>query len=261
MADRLGHTQDRDVSRIRDGHRSRIASPSEDPSTPALDPELDFLGPHFNALKALRTKGMQPPNIKVRPLDNVYLTRGLLPDDDPDSFVARLAKNPRPVRSEEAKAQIARDKSRVLYVARERERLAEKGSALERLVARVTRGPLLLLRRCYENKTAVRVVTRHSHGVRGVATGHLLGFDKYMNMVLQNVEESYTVLLRVQRSKLVILTEGPAAGQEIENVRWVKQQDKRRRHLRQVLLRGDSVVLVSPAPNYPAQPAAKRSRD
>ena len=42
--------------------------------------------------------------------------------------------------------------------------------------------------------------------------GHLLGFDKYMNMVLQNVEESYTVLLRIQRSKLVVLTEGPAAG-------------------------------------------------
>lgn len=74
---------------------------------------------------------------------------------------------------QEAKAQIARDKSRVLYVARERERLAEKGSALERLVTRVTKGPLLLLRRCYESKTAVRVVTRHAHGVRGIATGML----------------------------------------------------------------------------------------
>lgn len=42
--------------------------------------------------------------------------------------------------------------------------------------------------------------------------GHLLGFDKYMNMVLQNVEEVYTVLMKVQRFKLVMLTEGPAAG-------------------------------------------------
>ncbi len=33
-----------------------------------------------------------------------------------------------------------------------------------------------------------------------------------MNMVLQNVEEVYTVLLRVQRTKLVLLTKGPAAG-------------------------------------------------
>ena len=74
--------------------------PADGPSTPGLDPELDFLGPLFNALKALRTMGVQPPNTKVRPLDNVYLTRGLLPDDDPDSFVARLARNPRPVRSE-----------------------------------------------------------------------------------------------------------------------------------------------------------------
>ncbi len=34
----------------------------------------------------------------------------------------------------------------------------------------------------------------------------------YLNLVLQNVEEVYTVLLRVQRTKLVMLTEGPAAG-------------------------------------------------
>lgn len=80
--------------------RGSPASSVDRPCTPALDPELDFLGPLFNALKALRTKGLQPPNTKVRPLDNVYLTRGLLPDDDPDSFVARLARNPRPVRSE-----------------------------------------------------------------------------------------------------------------------------------------------------------------
>ena len=45
--------------------------------------------------------------------------------------------------------------------------------------------------------------------------GHLLGFDKYMNMVLQNVEESYTVLLRIQRTTLVVLTEGPAAGASV----------------------------------------------
>ncbi len=72
---------------------------------------------------------------------------------------------------QEAKAQIARDKTRVLYVARERERQAEKGSALDRLAARITKGPLMLLRRCYERRMAVRVVTRHAHGVRGVATG------------------------------------------------------------------------------------------
>ena len=65
-----------------------------------MDPELDFLGPLFNAKKALRTRGLMPPNTRVRPLDNVYLTRGLLPDQNPDSFVARLSKNPRPIKSE-----------------------------------------------------------------------------------------------------------------------------------------------------------------
>ncbi|KAK9864937.1 hypothetical protein WJX84_008320, partial [Apatococcus fuscideae] len=57
---------------------------------------------------------------------------------------------------------------------------------------------------------------------------HLLGFDKFMNMVLQNVEEVYTVLLRVQRTKLVLLTKGPAAGQEIE--KWLQDGSGQTHH-------------------------------
>ncbi len=44
--------------------------------------------------------GLVPPNPRVRPLDNTYLTRGLLPDEDPDSFVSRLQARPRPVKTE-----------------------------------------------------------------------------------------------------------------------------------------------------------------
>lgn len=35
----------------------------------------------------------------------------------------------------------------------------------------MTKGPLLLLKRCLEGEERVRVVTRHACGLRGVATG------------------------------------------------------------------------------------------
>lgn len=42
---------------------------------------------------------------------------------------------------------------------------------LDAIAAGVQQGPLTLLRRAYKARGAVRVVTRHARGVRGVATG------------------------------------------------------------------------------------------
>jgi small nuclear ribonucleoprotein (snRNP)-like protein len=38
----------------------------------------------------------------------------------------------------------------------------------------------------------VRVVTRHATGVRGVAFAYVKAFDRYVNLILQDVTESYT---------------------------------------------------------------------
>jgi small nuclear ribonucleoprotein (snRNP)-like protein len=129
--------------------------------------------------------------------------------------------------------------------------------------------------------------------MRAAAAGVLVAFDKHMNLVLRDVEERYTVLLRVQKVKppragtcgcrchsgagaarrqgshpaSSMLLQRPElclllnslvrqcvipccpAGVEgsCERVRWVRQQEHRRRQLRQVFVRGDSVVLVAAA--------------
>lgn len=47
----------------------------------------------------------------------------------------------------------------------------------------------------------VLVVTRHAAGVRGRAIGVLKGFDKFMNLILADAEEVYTVIIKVPRQK------------------------------------------------------------
>lgn len=46
-----------------------------------------------------------------------------------------------------------------------------KSSPLDQIAECVRDGPLLLLKRCYQQRAHVRVVTRHARGVRGTSEG------------------------------------------------------------------------------------------
>ena len=94
-------------------------------------------------------------------------------------------------------------------------------------------GPLSLLARWYALRASIRIVTRHDRGVRGIATGVLVAFDRHMNLVLKDVEETYTVLKWVERTT--------ASGKQ----RQGRKQEKRQRRLKQVFIAGNSIVLMN----------------
>jgi len=109
--------------------------------------------------------------------------------------------------------------------------------------------PLASLRRWLGDRRRVTVVTRHAAGVRGRAVGTLVAFDRYMNLVLRDVEETYTVIVKVARVKEQQL---PAADpqqqrQTRQRVRWCRKQEHRFRRLDLVMVKGDQVVLVAAA--------------
>lgn len=69
------------------------------PSDPSLS-ALDFFSEHFDALRALYTKGLQPPVPRVKALDNVVKCRLILPPELPDSWSAWNAAHPKTEPSE-----------------------------------------------------------------------------------------------------------------------------------------------------------------
>ncbi|KAL4856350.1 Small nuclear ribonucleoprotein Sm D-like protein [Chlorella vulgaris] len=214
---------------------STLRSTPSEPSASG-DPALDFFSPLFNPARALAAAALHLPVPTARPLDNVYKCRSMLPSDHWDAW-----KDPhRAGKSKEAQEAAQREKSRLSYMHQQQERQQRKTNPLDQIAEHVRAGPLLLLKRCYQQRSRVRVDTRHARGVRGSMEGVLVAFDKHTNLVLREVEERYTVLLRVQRVKPPL-----PGGSGRERVRWVRQQEHRRRQLRQVFVRGDSVVLVA----------------
>lgn len=150
-----------------------------------------------------------------------------------------------------------------------------------------------MLAKWHASQQRIYVVTRHASGVRGRAVGTLVAFDKYLNLLLKDVEETYTVIVKVQRIKQQQQLP-PQAGQQQAppppplaqeqqpsertqqqqqqpgrqqmqaeagravrtRTRWCRKQQQRYRHLDQVLLKGDNVVLLSGSPPSPLQQAA-----
>jgi len=139
-----------------------------------------------------------------------------------------------------------------------RPRRMKKG-VLERM--KEAEGPLGGLRKLVEQGTKARVWTRGVQGVRGVATGFIVAFDKHWNLAMKDVEEQFT---RRRTSKV------PALGQGKQETKDCQRRGERRReekigesvvrvvqvmrkvevcvrHVPQVLLRGEHVVMVAAA--------------
>lgn len=177
------------------------------------------------------------------------------------------------------KAKAAAFKQRALQATQRAEASVKVGS-LHTIMAAAAVGPLAVLAKWHAAQQRIYVVTRHASGVRGRAVGTLVGFDKYMNLLLKDVEETYTVVVKVQRVKQVQqqqegqqqqvqqqLQEGQHQQQATAirtRTRWCRKQQQRYRQLDQILLKGDNIVLVSGTPpaalqlpgNTSAKPAA-----
>ena len=115
-------------------------------------------------------------------------------------------------------------------------------------------GPLSVLKKCMEDGVRVRVWTRGLKDVRGVTTGFVAAFDKHWNMALTDVDEQFT---RKRSRKAPVqggeVVKGPdnnarefRVGESVVKILMVKKKvEICVRHVPQVLLRGEHVVMVA----------------
>jgi len=197
-------------------------------------PALDFASFEFDPALALRRdSGAIPPRPRARALDTVRQCRKLLPASsegasdgarDASSRGVRLGRDARSFAAQ------ARARQRAEKFIEQRERFASGERVFDRLAntKNAREGPLRVLRDARERRARVTIVTRHARGVRGVATAYVEAFDKFANMVLTDVEETYTVRTKTATEK-----------------RTTAKLDHRTRQIQQVFLRGEQVVSIS----------------
>ena len=180
-----------------------------------------------DALDASLLMGVDGGRVPVKGTarDNLSACRDLLPGGHPDVLVKRERK----AKAEGTHQDVARAKeARRRYVAN-----AHSLKDAYLLPAEAEKlggtGPFSLLKRCLHEGCRIGVMIRRVNSIRGSCKGVLKGFDRYMNLLLVKVVEEYTVPARGRRNA--------ADGSSGCSV-------PRRRHLPQILIRGDSVVSV-----------------
>ena len=244
------------VNKVVEKQQAREVPPPPPPPTlphPSVPPALDFRSVMFNPTLALATPGLEPPQPRAKALDNLNKFRhaGLLPPHD------EHAKNPT-VRQPRSAESIAAQKRAIERAATFKEQDRRYYSARVPIITALSEkcaangGPLSLLLKAMTTRRRIRVVTRHASGVRGTAVAYLLAFDKYMNLILQDVTETYTV--RLMRRREVGMSNGMSMSNGNGNgmgtgsrTRCAPVLEHRRRHVQQVFLRGEQIVLVSMA--------------
>lgn len=107
-------------------------------------------------------------------------------------------------------------------------------------------GPFTVLRRCFLERRRVVVVIRRVNSIRGTCTGYLKAFDKHMNLLLMDVDESY-VTHETHTKRLRDVRDGRVAASDAlfsvaaprRNRSFTSHQ-----HAKQLFVRGDNVVML-----------------
>lgn len=211
---------------------------------------VSFSHADFDPLAALSCaeENVQAENAWIREcslLDRVDQCRSILPIDDP--HYRTVTKNAG---------------KRLLADANDMQGAAKKSKAPPSFLAIASlheKGPMSILYDAMVRRRRVRVLIRYVNGIRGTLSGHLLAFDKHFNLLLKDVEEIYSPRCTEEEGR---------SNTEIELNRRLRGYENRggetwgcrQRCMKQIMVRGDNIVIVyKPEAEQSAWPATRKS--
>jgi small nuclear ribonucleoprotein (snRNP)-like protein len=212
---------------------------------------LDFTSSDFDPVTALAASENDVTNLNpwiasFPLLDHIDQFRTQLPECDP------LRRLPTVSRKRDRESENASSESK---------KPPKQLPAFGQLAADYETGPFCVLHTAFVNRQRIRVLIRYVNGIRGTLTGYLIAFDKHFNMILKDVNEVYSPcfsssnLSNVERELRRRQTAVMYNDQQYE---W----SVRERHMKQMMVRGDNVVMVYKAEEeQSAWPRTSKSPD
>ncbi|XP_066505803.1 U7 snRNA-associated Sm-like protein LSm11 [Hoplias malabaricus] len=183
---------------------SAVLTPSEprgtgENSDEDIDKKLDISSEQFDPLLALYSPKVPLPFPNIKCFNNIAeyesFIKGGRGRAKPENVQKRLRKSQRGVADPERIERLKR-----LMVKNPVEEEGEKGRSRRKQKARknvLTRmplhegSPLGELNRCVQERIRVKVHIRSFKGLRGVCTGFVVAFDKFWNLAMVDVDETY----------------------------------------------------------------------
>ena len=116
-------------------------------------------------------------------------------------------------------------------------------SVFVQLAEPLAKGPYVVLYNAFVHRRRVRVLVRYVRAIRGTLTGYLVAFDKHMNMILRDVDEVFSRPLPSATTADLSNTEREIQRRQ-QQLQHTQTNRVSQRHMKQMLVRGDNVVLV-----------------
>lgn len=230
--------------------------------------KLDFFSPLFDPVLALTLPGVDPPLRDVKKRANLTQCLDLLPATHPEYVAAGTTAANKPV---SASSVVAAPAS-VSHASKEagdvflmfgkvippsiQTRLLPSSSSTASNVPPQMEGPLVVLRKLLLKKCRIRVVIRRAAEVRGTCEGLIRAYDKHMNLILMDVDEQWT---RWEHDTSPVSSSSSSADSKKQRRPLIRVQ--KQRHVRQLFVRGDNIVLVCelPSPQLNFEPQLETS--
>ncbi|CAH0559509.1 unnamed protein product [Brassicogethes aeneus] len=215
-----------------------------------LDPRLDFFSEKFDPLLALATPNLKIPVPTAKCHDNIGKLKCVLEERDGDKQKPAVARK-RDVRPEAGSSKSFVESGR-RFLPHQMPIKSTTVKIRNNIFTRMENmeGPLSLLKKCMDERIKTKIWTRHGFGLRGYCIAYIVAFDKHWNLALEDVTEVWTKSIKhkvpanlddLDKKRRFRVEARPP---KVEVLKTTKKFQVCKRHLDQVMMRGEHVVTI-----------------